>query len=234
MALKLDTIIYHQSPEGVELSLSPAGPLSRGLAWLIDFGLRVALYIIIGICLSWAGGIGSGLTLIGVFLIEWFYPVLFEIRSGSTPGKKAIGLQVVHDDGTPVTWSSSLLRNLIRSVDLLPFFNMVGLITMIFNNRFKRLGDLAAGTVVIYRQNQYRESIIPSSPPLPPPIPLKLWQQRLILDFCERSESLSKERSAELATLLPTLTGEKVPQETLIQYGNWFLKGRGKRESDKV
>lgn len=234
MALKLDTIIYHQSPEGVELSLSPAGPLSRGLAWLIDFGLRVVLYIIIGVCLNWAGGVGSGLTLIGVFLIEWFYPVLFEIRSGSTPGKKAIGLQVVHDDGTPVTWSSSLLRNLIRPVDLLPFFNMVGLITMIFNNRFKRLGDLAAGTVVVYKQNQHQESIIPAAVPLPPPIPLKLWQQRLILDFCERSESLSKERGAELAMLLPTLTGGKAPQPTLMQYGNWFLKGRGKRESDPV
>lgn len=234
MAFKLDTIIYHQSPEGVELSLSPAGPLPRGLAWLIDLGLRIILYIVIGVCLSWAGGVGTGLTLIVVFLIEWFYPVLFEIHSGMTPGKRAIGLQVVHDDGTPVTWSSSLLRNLIRSVDLLPFFNMVGLIAMIFNNRFKRLGDLAAGTIVVYRQDQHKESTIPSAVPLPPPIPLKLWQQRLILDFCERSESLSKERGAELATLLPTLTGEKVPQETLMQYGNWFLKGRGNHESDPV
>jgi uncharacterized RDD family membrane protein YckC len=188
---KLDTIVYYQTPEGVDLCLSPAGPLSRGIAWLIDFALRIILYIVLSLIFAWAGGIGSGLILVGIFLIEWFYPVFFEVRTGMTPGKKAIGLQVVHDDGTPVSWSSSLLRNLIRPIDLLPLFNMVGLITMVFNRRFKRLGDLAAGTLVVYRQQADQLVKIPSSIPRPSPTPLKLWEQRLIVDYCERAERLS-------------------------------------------
>lgn len=229
---ELDTIFCHQTPEGIELNLSLAGPLSRGIAWLIDAGIRGLIYIVLGILLAWAGGVGMGLILIGLFLIEWFYPVFFEVRSGMTPGKKAIGLRVVHDDGTPVTWSSALIRNLIRTIDLLPAFNMVGLVSMMCNNRFKRLGDLAAGTVVIYHGGRSVESSIPPCSAQPPPVVLKLQEQRLIVDFCERSASLSGERRAELASLVPSITGSHRPEERLLSYGNWFLKGNNSHEPD--
>lgn len=234
MTTRLDTLLIHQSPEGVDLSLSPAGPIARGLAWMIDFGLRVIFYLLVIFTLSFIGDVGRGVAFIGIFLLEWFYPVFFEVRSGMTPGKKALGVIVVHDDGTPVSWTSSLLRNLLRPVDLLPLFNMVGLFTMLMNRRFKRLGDLAAGTMVVYRQKMHATSTIPKASPHPPPLPLQLWQQRLILDFCERSTTLSPERCAELATFIPELTGENDPQDTLFAYGNYFLKGRGSHESDQV
>ncbi len=228
MANKLDTLLLQQTPEGIILSLSPAGPLVRGFAWLIDFGLRLLLYIILGMGLSWAGGIGTGLILIGIFCIEWFYPVLFEIRSGMTPGKKMLGVRVVHDDGTPVALPASLIRNLIRCVDILPLFNMVGMTTMLFTSHFKRLGDLAAGTLVVYRSDLREKADFQQVEPRPPSVPLKLWQQRLILDFCERSRTLSAERRTELATLVPELTRGRDPEPTLLAYGNWFLRGKTK------
>ena len=115
----------------------------RGMAWFIDFAIRAVCYIILAVVMGLMGGLGTSLTLIGLFIIEWFYPVFFEVHNGMTPGKKVMGLQVVHDDGTPVSWSSSLIRNLIRYIDFLPLLNMTGFITMLLSPRFKRLGDLA-------------------------------------------------------------------------------------------
>ncbi len=167
-------------------------------------------------------------------MIEWFYPVVFEIRSGMTPGKKAMGLQVIHDDGTPVSWSSSLLRNLIRAVDFLPFCYVIGLTFMCLNSKFKRIGDLAAGTLVVYQRDSRQIFTIPQYHPMPPPTPLKIEEQRLILDFCERANKLSSERRLELAGLLPSLTGDKDRENTLLSYGNWFLKGKACDESESV
>jgi len=223
---QLDTISHYQTPEGVELSLSPAGPIVRGIAWLIDFAIRIVCYIILGIFLSWLGGVGFGLQLIGIFFIEWFYPVFFEVHNGMTPGKKILGVKVVNDDGTPVSWTPSLLRNLIRPIDLLPLFNMTGFITMLLNSRFKRLGDLAAGTIVVYAKDDTKVFHIPEYPSSPSPLPLKLDEQRLILDYCERAVDLSDERRRELALLLHTLAGRKQPENHLLAYGNWFLRGK--------
>lgn len=206
----------------------------RGMAWFIDFAIRVFFYIILAVVLGLLGSLGTSLSLIGLFVIEWFYPVFFEVYNGMTPGKKAMGIQVVHDDGTPVSWSSSLLRNLIRCVDLLPLFNMTGFITMLFNSRFKRLGDLAAGTVVVYYKGETRNFSIPEYKPSPAPIPLKLDEQRLILDFCERAGDLSPDRRHELASLLSDLTDNESPENRLLAYGNWFLKGNVSHESKSV
>ena len=234
MKAKLDTIAAYQTPEGVELSLSFAGPLARGLAWLIDLGVRVVLYIVLSLVLYWAGGVGKGLILVSLFMIEWFYPVVFEIRSGMTPGKRAMGLQVIHDDGTPVSWSSSLLRNLLRAVDILPLFYVIGLTSMNLNANFKRLGDLAAGTLVVYNNDSNLVFSIPKFPPQPPPMPLKIEEQRLVLDFCERADRLSPERRKELAGLLPSLIGNNDQENRLLSYGNWFLKGKSHDESKSV
>jgi len=172
--------------------------------------------------------------LIILFIIEWFYPVIFEVRNGMTPGKRAMGVRVVHDDGTPVAWSSSLLRNLIRSVDFFPFFNITGFITMLMNSRFKRLGDLAAGTVVVYAKEGDHQFTIPDYPAQPPPLPLKLEEQRLILDFCERAGNLSTSRRHELATILREFSEADLPENGLLSYGNWFLKGKSNNESKSV
>ena len=87
-----------------------------------------------------------------MFFTYWLYGVGFEVlNNGMTPGKKMQGLQVVHDDGTPIRLPASLLRNLVLYVDLLPAAYAAGIVTMLLTNNFRRLGDLAGGTMVIYR-----------------------------------------------------------------------------------
>ncbi|MGV8435388.1 RDD family protein, partial [Pseudomonas aeruginosa] len=87
-----------------------------------------------------------GLGLLLTFVMTWWYMVLFEVlNQGRSPGKQMMGLRVVHDDGTPVGWAASLLRNLLRFADILPFGYALGLLCCLNHPAFKRLGDIAAG-----------------------------------------------------------------------------------------
>ena len=132
----LDTRLRQETPEGVELTLSPAGPLPRALAWAIDFGIRAVVYTLLASLLYALGSGGAGLGLIAGFLLEWGYPVYFEYRSGATPGKQALSLRVVHEDGSPLTLGSALLRNLVRFVDFFPVGYVVGLGSCLISTRF--------------------------------------------------------------------------------------------------
>lgn len=223
----LDTTRAFETPEGIELQLHVAGPVVRAGAWLVDSLIRAALYLIVFMIFGVLGNIGTGLAMISVFLIEWFYPVFFEVLRGTTPGKKAFGLSVCHDNGTPIAWRTSILRNLLRVADFLPFGYGIGLICMLCNRDFKRLGDLAAGTLVIYRDDSDRIYRIPEQKPLALPQPLQLSEQRAILDFAERANSLSASRSAELAEILEPLTGQQGERgvKDLYRYANWLQKG---------
>ena len=145
-----DTVYRVESPEGIVLELHPAGPFVRLIAWLIDFGVRAILIFVLVFAGELLGQLGWGLFLIGFFVINWFYPVFFELfGNGATPGKRVFGLQVIKQNGTPVDLAASLVRNLLRTADYLPFFFGVGLVSMLSNRGFRRLGDLAAGTLVV-------------------------------------------------------------------------------------
>ena len=147
----IDTIRLVETPEGCQLTLRIAGPLARARAWLVDLAIRMFLYMAGASALSTFGSMGTGLILILVFLLEWAYPVVFEIwRDGQTPGKRMCHLAVVHADGTPVGTSAAIVRNIVRAVDFLPVGYVVGLITMLCAGSGRRLGDLAAGTVVVH------------------------------------------------------------------------------------
>ena len=224
----LDTIRAYETPEGVELDLRLAGPLVRACAWAIDAGIRGVLYLAIGYLFSIFGGVGLSLMLISFFLLEWFYPVVFELRSGQTPGKKALGIQVVNDNGTPVNWSASVLRNLLRSVDFLPLLYCFGVISMLINSEFRRLGDLAAGTVVTYRDKSGDRPVLPEADALAPPQGLDVDEQLLLLLFAERSGTLSGERRIELANLLGELTGRQGEAAVKGLWGNarWLTEGK--------
>ena len=67
-----------------------------------------------------------------------------------TPGKKSQGIYVCHDDGTPITLSASMIRNLLRVADFLPFMYLVGVFSVLFNRKSQRIGDMVAGTMVVY------------------------------------------------------------------------------------
>lgn len=219
----LDTTRAVPTPEGIELRLHLAGPVPRALAWGCDLLLRFVVLIVAGWVLGMLGRFGWGLILVIAFLLEWLVPAAFEVWSdGSTPGKKALGLMVLHDDGTPVGWPAALVRNLLRAVDFLPVAYGFGLVATLVNRDFKRLGDIAAGTVVIYRPPPLREAAIPPAAPAPALRPLTLAEQRAVLDFAERLPSLTPERAGEVAQFATSITGATPERATerLLQVAN--------------
>ncbi len=206
----LDTIRVIETPEGVNIRLRLAGPVPRALAWMFDFFLRFAIYMVLLTVLAWMGGFGMGLLLILVFFLEWFYPVLFEVyANGATPGKRAFGLAVLHDNGVPVGWSGSMVRNLLRAADFLPFLYAFGLCSLLLNRDFKRLGDIVARTVVVYREKPKKTPQLPPGQPLPLPVWLSSTEQQLLVAFAARVPRLTPERAEELAGILAPEGAEK-------------------------
>jgi uncharacterized RDD family membrane protein YckC len=208
----LDTTRRVATPEGIELTLRLAGPVPRALAWSVDFLLRAAVVLVVSMIASRFGRAGMGVVLIAAFFVEWLLPAWFEAMwGGQTPGKRLFHLAVLNDDGTPVRWPGALTRNLLRAADFLPFLYGVGLITMLMNRDFKRLGDLAAGTVVVYQAEKVAAArAIPQAPPQPPPLSLSPEEQRAVLDLAERSSTFTRERFEELAELPTPLVGRAV------------------------
>ncbi|PIE57863.1 MAG: RDD family protein [Desulfobulbus propionicus] len=229
-----DTISSFQAPEGVEPSLSPAGPFVRANAWLIDCAIKGASYLVILFVLQLFGGLGVGVSFLLFFLIERFNPVAIGVTTGATPGKAAMPITVVQNNGTPIGLASSLLGNLIGVIDFLPLGNVVGVVTMVLNAQFKRLGDIDAGYLVVYTNGGTKNTPIPEAPPTPSPIPLRGEEQCLILDFCERCKQLTLSRKNELAELLVVFTDPEKPAEKLVSSDNWFMKGRGAHASAQI
>lgn len=219
----LDTTRAVPTPEGIELQLRLAGPVPRALAWACDLILRLLVLIAAAWVLGLLGRFGWGLLLIIAFLLEWLVPAAFEVwGDGATPGKRALGLVVLHDDGTPVDWPAALVRNLLRAVDFLPIGYGFGFASTMLSRDFKRLGDIAAGTVVAYRPRVAQEASIPRAPPTAALRPLTLAEQRAVLEFAERLPTLTAERAREIAALAAPITGAGPDQATdrLLQIAN--------------
>lgn len=226
--MRLDTTYTVNTPEGIALQLSPAGPLPRLLAWLVDLALRSLISLALIITLSFMGKMGVGVAMILIFLLEWFYPVYFELRQqGQTPGKKMLDLYVAQTDASPVTPSASIVRNLLRVVDFLPFLYGFGLASMMLNRRFQRLGDLAANTVVLHKNNHKRRHTHVEAEPVRPPMSLTLPEQQAILLFAQRSQTLTSSRQEELARMTgPLIEAQKQPARWLHGIANWLGGGR--------
>jgi uncharacterized membrane protein SpoIIM required for sporulation/uncharacterized RDD family membrane protein YckC len=170
----LDRHVDVETPEHVSLRYELAGPGSRFAAFLQDaaiiVGLLLALFVTLFI-LALLGvarfGLPAGalptlaaVLLIGGFAITWGYFVWFEaFREGQTPGKRRFSLRVVQEGGFPVTLQAAAIRNLIRIVDLQPFPScLIGGALIALHPRAQRLGDMAAGTLVV------REQVVPLLP----------------------------------------------------------------------
>jgi uncharacterized RDD family membrane protein YckC len=203
----LDTLTLVETPEGIALQLRSAGVMPRACAWAIDALIRLGGLWLVGIAIGILGDSGFGLYLLALFMTFWLYPVLFEVlRDGQTPGKKAMGLRVVNANGTPVTWIASIVRNLMRTVDLLPFGYAFGLASCLIDRHSRRIGDLVAGTLVVYTQASLAQSSAPNVPVVHAPIALPPGERAAIVEFAERSAQLTPERQQELAMLVPMLT----------------------------
>lgn len=224
----LDTARRIATPEGIELTLRLAGPVPRALAWIIDLLLRGIVLALIAFTAARLQQFGTAIILLSAFILEWLYPAWFEATWGSTPGKRMMGLVVLNDDGTPLAWPAALTRNLLRAVDFLPLFYLGGFLAMVTSRDFKRLGDLAANTLVVYRDKKFVALSIPAAEPQAPGVGLSIAEQRAILDFASRSSGLTKDRVGELAQIPQSLVGDASPDEAtarLVGMAN-YLAGR--------
>ncbi len=225
---KLDTLQSIELAEGVQILLRPAGPLPRAWALLADM-LLVAVFVVVEFLIimlvSQIVGImaGVGVWLLLVFMTYWGYFVLFEVlRKGQTPGKKMMGLRVVCTSGERVGWGASFLRNLVRFGDMMPLlpqwqlwvlavgFYFFGVASCLITQRFQRLGDLVADTVVVYVREEFldvtaalRASVTPSAPPMV----LTREEQQAFIQFSERASTWSDSRKMEMIEPLAPLLG---------------------------
>lgn len=198
----IDDQLALRTPEGVTIQLCASGPIPRLAAWTIDFAIRIAVIIVLAILMAFIPSVGAGLLAILAFLLEWFYPVLFEIyRNGQTPGKKAMGLVVVHTNGSPISLNGSVIRNLLRVADFLPFLFGAALVSMLTTRHFQRLGDLAADTLVVYQDEPRKPASRVRVVDLTPDWTASREDQSVLVSFLERGEGLTRARRQELAQL---------------------------------
>jgi uncharacterized RDD family membrane protein YckC len=197
---------------------------------LIRLGIDLGLVMIFG---AW-GGFGGGVILIGVFCVEWLYPIVFELsRWGATPGKRTLGLRVVMDTGLPVTPAASFTRNMLRVADFLPLAYAFGIVTMLLNRECKRLGDLAAGTLVVHANPVVLHDAPPPAASLAPARPLNPREQAAILSWAGRAKRLTPARFEELAQLaapaLPPAPADEPRRdavERLLGVAQWLMGRR--------
>lgn len=222
----VDTLTLVETPEGIALRLRAAGVMPRAAAWAIDFALRLVVIWIFGIALALLGDLGVALHLILLFALFWVYPVLFEVlNDGQTPGKRALGLRVLNANGTPVGWVPSIVRNLMRTVDMLPMFYGFGLVAGLIDRNSRRFGDMVADTLVVHVDNPHGHSSAPNVPAVQSPLPLPAADQGAIVAFAERTRQLTPERQQELANLLQPLTHARgaVAVQRLLGMASSFL-----------
>lgn len=219
---KTDTMQLIELAEGVEVEARPAGPVSRARAWMIDGLIMALIFVALLVARGFSGFVfgeetSAGVFLLAMFFLNWGYRVVFEAgKRGATPGKRWMKLRVVNSYGAPIGWTAAILRNLLRAVDMLPFAYLTGLISCMATKRFQRLGDLVAGTMVVYDREAFERGTAEAPPPAgpellgepaPPPVTLTREERGALVRFAERAGRWSPGRREELANHLRALTG---------------------------
>ena len=203
-----DTSFRAETPEGIEYTLYPAGICSRFCAYAIDSfikGLVIVVFsIVYSILMSSFGGLW--IFLLFYFALDWFYHVFFDIFfHGQSPGKRIMGIRVVLYDGSPVTAGASFIRNLIRFVDSYIGLYLIAFLSASASQAFRRPGDWAAGTLVIYTwQSQIptksdKMDWLSSMEPILPKRKLTFEEKQCILMFARRYPLLGEARADEIA-----------------------------------
>lgn len=220
--MELEDRLTIRTPEGVELSLTLAGPGSRIAAALLDFLIQAIVIVVLIIAILAAVDDDSvdlaiGLGVVVYTVIFFGYPILFELLDGGRSiGKRAAGLRVVLLDGGPAGFGAIAIRNVLRLIDFLPLFYGVGLLSIVLTRHHQRLGDLASGAIVIRERTVApRRSLAPAVPADPGRVPLDVTavgveEIALIQRFLDRRESLPQPRRAALAADIAQRVTEKV------------------------
>lgn len=161
--MELDDRITVSTPEGVDLDLVVAGVGSRFMSSLVDSAVQ-AVVILPLLILGGATSVGPGLASVGGFVVIFGYPTVCDaFLDGRTLGRRATGLRLVTVDGGPVGFVAAAVRNIVRLVDFLPAFYSVGAIVALATTRHQRLGDLAAGTVVVRAAGPRADPVVPGA-----------------------------------------------------------------------
>jgi len=171
----IDDHIAITTPEGVRLELAVVGVGSRFVARLLDTLIQVGLIIalaIVAAALSGESGFVTAIIWVLSTAVLFAYDIVLELAmGGQTPGKRAAGIRVVDRQGRPVGFLASAVRNILRLVDFLPFFYGAGLVAMVATKHSQRLGDVAAGTLVVRERNtaeiEYRARAGHATPSVP-------------------------------------------------------------------
>ena len=233
-ALPLHEVSTIETPEQIELNLPLAGVGSRAVAYVIDLLWQMVPMVAAGFlafALLPAAARPSrffekdaqgqphlpvlALAFVSavIFFVNFGYFALFEVVSnGRSPGKRSLGLRVVRDGGYPVDGRAALVRNLLRVVDFLPAFYLVGIVSVFMGRKGKRVGDYAAGTFVV--KERQPDEHVPAAPqgkggPLSP------TERTLVIEFLSRRSMLGAVARArvggDLAIRLAARLGRKAP-----------------------
>jgi uncharacterized RDD family membrane protein YckC len=174
-----------ETPENVSFGYDVAGIGSRFLAALIDTLIQGTIYVFLFVVfalIEFTGvlsalprqisNLAPVLLLLVIFLVQFGYFLLFELfTGGQTPGKQLFNLRVIKENGYPLAPIDSIIRNLVRIIDFFPVAYGVGVIVMFFNDRARRLGDYAAGTLVVKLRDEVRLSDLQAAKPVSPYVP---------------------------------------------------------------
>ena len=162
-AAQIDSTVEIVTPENIAFHYQVAGPFRRFPAFLLDMLIRAGVFTLFAIILGFAGAltslsgvIGAGMMIVW-FLLDWFYGGVFETwMNGQTPGKWVLGIRVLSVDGQPINGIQAIMRNILRTLDMMPVFTcMLGLIAMALNGRYQRIGDIVCGTIVVVEERKW-------------------------------------------------------------------------------
>lgn len=249
-AAPLHEISTIETPEHIELDLALAGVGSRALAYCVDL-LWQAVPIIAAAFLAFAflpldakpdqwferdpdGQPRMPLFALAflsavVFIVNFGYYALFEVLwKGQTPGKRVLGLRVVRDGGYPIDGRAAFLRNLLRAVDSLPACYFVGIACLFGGRKGKRVGDYAAGTIVVKeRKASAKLSVVAKGTAGP----LSPTERSLVLEFLTRRSNLDGDArlrvGSELANRLAARLGQASPSDPERFLEEQFRDGNG-------
>jgi uncharacterized RDD family membrane protein YckC len=231
----LDLTATVTTPENIQFEYRIAGPFRRLPAFILDFIVRVGFFVSLAIVIVVTGvfsaipfSVAMVVMSISYFLLDWFYGLFFETYwNGKTPGKWMTKVQVISADGRPISAYQATIRNFLRFADIGPFLSLellapefppmyaiptglVAFFCMACTSRFQRLGDLAAGTMVVVDERTWVPPTVKFEDPrvealaqyIPPSFRMSRTLGRAIAMYAERRGRMPAGRRTELASIL--------------------------------
>ncbi|HEX3722759.1 MAG TPA: RDD family protein [Nitrolancea sp.] len=249
-----------ETPEQIDVSYVIAGLGTRFIAALIDtliigfvsliielpgtFGLWFLVKLILSLSKRSSGDgiiiwVLAGSSLLSFFVIAGYYVFFEAFWNGQTPGKRWLGIRVIREGGYPLNFSTSLIRNLVRLIDFLPSYYIVGIIVMFIDAKSRRLGDLAAGTLVVKEHKDISLDTLESETRLSdnllldatadPRLPIRDARRldgddrRLLRDFLQRCSTLPPETRSRIAGSLARAFALKLYHDLADETPEQFL-----------